>query len=249
MRMNLRNLAAAAALASAGLSAANPLPWSGSVETSTRFFTGAESRAYVSFQYKTTLANEIGVRLAGSAAAIRRTRTGLGTLVTGGRELEAGIEKSFSVFQPLDGKGVSIHLYGGLSVADTAAFTGTAFTYEALVGMTDLPFKAGLYGITGDGLQMGMAGLDANSSAPDGTSFHAFLGAPLWGDNTRSTDDGSLMRRAVWSLETGRKVTISGLSWEFKAFVGNQLGLTTGLRMTPALGNQIGFGISAGVRF
>lgn len=247
--MNLRTAAIPAALMSAGLCAANPLPWSGSFETSTRFFTGAESRAYVSLQYKTSLPNLFGLRISGFSAPIKRTGVRTGILSTGGKEAEAGIEKSLPLFAPLEGKGVNLHLYGGISRADTAAFSGTAFTFEALVGLTDLPFKAGLYGITGDDLRIGLLGAEGTIASPDGTMVKAFVGAPLWGDNTRSTDDGSLMRRAVWSLEIGRKASIGGRDWAFSAFLGSQLGLTTGLKMTPALGSQVGFGISVGVKF
>ncbi len=247
--MNLRIAASLAALVSAGLCAANPLPWSGSFETSTRFFTGAESRVYVSLQYKTSLPNLIGLRVTGFAAPIKRTTVGFGTLSTGGKGAEAGIEKSFPLFTPLAGKGLQVHLYGGLALSDTEAFTGQALTFEALLGMTDLPFKAGLYGIAGTDLKLGLLGAEGAYSLPDGTSFGFFAGAPIWGENTRSTEDGSLMRRAVWRLETGRKTTINGLSFELKAFLGNQLGMTTGLKMTPALGNQVGFGITVGVKF
>lgn len=247
--MTLRTAAALAAFVSAGLCAADPTPWSGSFETSTRFFTGAESRAYVSFQYKTSIPNLIGVRVSGFSAPIKRTSVGTGILSTGGREAEVGIEKSFPLFAPLEGKGLQLHLYGGVTVADTAAFAGKAFTFEALVGMTDLPFKAGLYGISGDDLKIGLLGAEGTFTSLDGTTFKAFAGAPLWGDNTRSTEDGSLMRRAVWCLETGRKTSIGGRDWSFTAFLGNQLGLTTGLKMTPALGSQVGFGISVGVKF
>ena len=102
--MNLRNSAAlAAAFASAGLCGANPLPWKGSLETSTRFFAGAESRAYVSFQYKTSLPNAISARVTGFSAPFKRSAAGAGAIVTGGKELEAGLEKTFCLFRPIEG--------------------------------------------------------------------------------------------------------------------------------------------------
>lgn len=241
--------AAAAALASAGLSQGLV---GGSAQADTRFFSGEESRTWISARYSQRLGDKFTLRLSGSSAAKKSTNITGGVLRTGGSDLEAGVETSYDLLPIAQGLAGKLHGYLGVARADMASFNGTALAYSleyqfsAPLGVADV--RAGLRGVSGDDLRLAAVTGSLSSSAGLGT-FRVFAAMPFMGDNTRDTSNGSQMRRAVWAVSYTQGFNAIVAGFEVGAFVGNQLGMTTGTSITPALGGKVGFGLTAKVKF
>ncbi|MCG9895573.1 MAG: hypothetical protein MH204_08875 [Fimbriimonadaceae bacterium] len=239
-------IAAGLALAGAGGAVlAQDLPVSGSLETSTRFFKGAESPVYFSGVYRAEI-SDFGLRVAFLTAPVTSSRIAGGTLRTGGKDFELALERRFDLGLPLLSGGILIS--AGAAFSEMQNFRGTAVTYRAVASLPSGLGEVGVYGLTGEDLGIALLGASGGFSQ-GGTSYKVFLGTPISGDNTRSTNTGRPTQRVVWAITTGPAVGLDSRGVTFQAFVGNQLGLTTGAMLTPALGDAVGFGFSFGVRF
>jgi hypothetical protein len=220
----------------------------GTFETSSRFFSGPESGAYVSAKGRLTLIKNLGFRYSAMSGAVRTTTISGGTLRSGGSEIEGGVEGVYSFVPGAEAVTGKVGYYLGATVANMANFDGTALAFDVHYVTPGVPFKVGLKGLSGSDMGIAMAYTEA--SVTYGTvSYSAFLGSPVRGNNTRSENTGAERRGVVWAVQSGTAVSLGLYSVNVSAFVGNQLGLTTGGSITPALGGKVGFGFSAAVKF
>jgi hypothetical protein len=246
-----RIVVAAAAVALTGTGMSQGLI-GGNAQADARYFSGEESRTWISARYSQRLGEKFTLRLSGSSAAKKYTNIAGGVLRTGGTDLEAGVETSYDLLPIAQGLAGKLHGYMGVALADMASFDGTALAYSleyqfsAPLGVADI--RAGIRGVSGDDLRLAALTGALSSSAGLGT-FRLFAALPFSGDNTRSTSDGSTTRRAVWAVSYTQGFNALVAGFEIGAFVGNQLGMTTGTSITPSLGGKVGFGLTAKVKF
>ena len=79
-------------------------------------------------------------------------------------------------------------------------------------------------------------------------AFSAWLGYCAVGDNTVETEFGRTARS--WVYLVGVSIPLDTTNdTKLSFYVGNQLGMTTGMSLSPSLGNRTGFGLALSARF
>lgn len=209
-------------------------------------FARDESNSYLSYSVRYTASPTLDLAFRGTDGKRQTFEGGSFEIVHGGDERELIATLHPLRFPKLDA-GV------GISVAGTPERQNEVVaTYD--IGWTETDANK-------DTLRVGLKGFAADSPITAFTArgivplergpydLVAELGVPFVGDNTRSTSDGSASREILGSfgIQFGQRDRAVGT--HVSLMFTNQLGSTTGMSLTPALGNRYAFVLSVGTRF
>lgn len=167
----------------------------------------------------------------------------------GGNDFELAVKWSPEGWLDRDGQFAGLL---GVSVPDTAAQDDPVLTAQVLYArrLTDgLDVQASLRGVFIEQPLLAF-GLGVTYDVFDGGTLLGEYTLAFHGTNTRSTNTGAAIRDDVWGVGfRWAPQPRSPMRWHVAAGLSNAVGLTTGLAMTPALGNSVGAYAQFGMSF
>lgn len=226
-------IAAGFALCGSAVAQDEGKPWS--IEVRGSFFGSAEDRTYASFGLTYGFMENWTAGFRGSFAKKGAAKT-VAAIQSGGSDIELFVRHSLK-----DSPGLSYQV--GVAFPNTPAQTQTFFTYGADYWFASEEGQPS-FGIGGRGVQRGeisLVGLSAGAKIPVGQGMELFgdVTGVIRGENTRSVDTGNAFRSMLYGFGFNYAPASSPAS--FYALYGNSLGLTTGMSLSPSLGNRGAF--------
>ena len=180
------------------------------------------------------------------------------------------LDGTFSKRTTLPGNGFTI-AHGGSDVELLASYFPKQYPIGLSLGValpntssrsaeTDITYRAAYYIVKRDGAQVSIDSYGVATVSPlfivgmsgsyqlGATRFRASLGAPVRGNNSVSILSGQPNRVGLFSV--GAEWKIGAIKGDcFSLAVTNQLGWTTGMAATPALGGNPGLSLAYTVKF
>lgn len=215
------------------------------VEARQAFFLGPVNVNTSSFRYKHKVNDRWSVSL-NATLARKATWNNGGVLVNvGGNDAEVLATYELAEDSKLDPE-ASV----GVSKPDTfdrREYQATARFSVRLFENEDAKVHAGVRGlVTGKVLLMPYA--DVTYGKRSSARFEGWIGAPVVGDNTIDTETGFGARGVVYLAGVSFPLDEKGDA-RLGLYVTNQLGMTTGMSITPSAGKRAGFGLAFSARF
>jgi hypothetical protein len=194
--------------------------------------------AGIALRWGLTHAIEVGVR--GVTGATRDFVAGNGGIIRhGGKDAEVYGKYGLGSFSK-----VNLAIQGGASFADTPAQHRTYGTVSG-AGEMKVHDRVTLFinprAIFIEDNTIAGIGVGASVRISDRVHIVGDWTKVVTGDNTRSVDDGTRIRRDVWGAALRLTAGGEGVPIDFDIGWGNGTGSTTGFSLTPGLGNSSGF--------
>lgn len=215
------------------------------VEARQAFFLGPVNVNTSSFRFKHKVNDRWSVSL-NATLARKSSFTNNGVVVNvGGNDAEV-----LATYELADDSKLDPELSVGVSKPDTferREYQATARFAVRLFADEDLKVHAGVQGVL-SGKAIVMPYADVTYGKRNSARFEGWIGAPVLGDNTTDIESGWSARGVVYLAGVSFPLDEKGNA-RLGLYVTNQLGTTTGMSMTPAMGKRAGFGLAFSARF
>ena len=220
-------------------SATTTLKGSVSVGADVRFFDHPEEITYASAELRYGFMSNLELGIRGTAGGTRAFTTSSGpTVFHGGHDAELFGKYHVGTFGP-----VNVSALGGISFPNTPAQGSSAGTVSGIAAMRFGERITGYLNpravfVSGNSI----VGIGVGGSVRVADNLHLvgdWTGI-VSGDNTRSTADGSRIRRDVWGVALRFSHPSESYSVDVDLGWGNATGPTTGFSLTPGLGDASG---------
>lgn len=195
-----------------------------------------ENRTYMSFDGRFGMEAGFELGLRGSFAKVGRAST-VANLQTGGSDWEATLR--YAVPHTM-----GLTLQGGVAFPNTPQQNTPFFTYgvsyQVPMALTEYKIYVGSRGVLRSGSTA--MGISAGISAPLGPGLELVgdFTVLVRGVNSRDGQTGNTVRRHIYGVGVRyAPISVPGtFDWSFYAGISNALGMTTGMSLSSALGNQ-----------